>query len=1034
MVRRRPEHIANVPRVPISTHILKHHPTDEINMDFMYVNGTPYLHTKSSAIKFLSVQPCKGRGQKEMERGIDKVTTKFKQRGFDIIAFNGDNEFEKLRDHVSPTPLNIVGRGEHVGIIERSIRTVKERVRCSCQGIPYKRIPKLMTRSIVESSVTWLNAFPAKEGASKTMSPSAIVLGSPKPDYTRLKITFGAFAQVYESTTNTTRSRSIGAIALRPSNEKGGYYFMSLSTGKRLHCYQWTELPVPDYVIDRVETMAEGEGQPIMTNGHPIFEWSPGVPILDEDELEGEDHADDELENGSLMYGDDPDDEESHDDDPHDDATNDESDFAPDTDDDLDGNDDDEYDDTNDHDDGADNGDVDADTVADDKAENDASTVPEAPPQQEPRSDGRPSRSHDATTRTHYVPGFTGQSYEMQFLSVPAHQQAEWTDDCYRIAVNVMFTQMTATKGIKMFGEKAIAVMFKEYNQLNDMTVFGRTDPDALTSSQKKGALRAVNLIKEKRCGRLKGRACADGSKQKSYIPREEATSPTVSMEALTASLVIDAHEKRAVSIFDVPGAYLNADMPEDKFVLLKLEGAFVDIMCEVNPVYLKDVRYENGKKTLYMRILKALYGCIESALLWYNLYVSTLKDMGFVINPYDRCVANTMIDGTQCTILWYVDDNKLSHMSEDVVTDVINKIKEHFGDLVVSRGKEHTFLGMNITFRDDGSLQIEMKKYIEEAIESFGEDVSTNVSSAATKKLFGHDASAEVLDPKRADIFHSVVAKLLWVMKRSRPDIETAISFLCTRVSRSDENDWKKLKRLLQFLSQTIDDVRVIAADDLSKLFTWVDASYAIHHDMKGHTGGAMSFGTGILHGKASKQKLNTKSSTETEVVGASDYLPYNMWMQHFMEAQGYKLEENTYYQDNQSAMKMEKNGRNSCTGNSRHINIRYFFIKDQVDAKKLQIVYCPTEQMLADYFTKPLQGRLFHMFRDVIMGWKHVDTLKEWPSSLPKERVGDMGIQEEPSSLPKERVGDMGLSDDVTKIPLTYAQVLKGKAIRSV
>ena len=1004
MVRRRPEHIVNVPRVPISTHILKHHPTDEINMDFMFVNGAPYLHTKSTVVKFLSVQYCTGRGRKEMERGIDKVTSKFTQRGFDITAFNGDNEFEKLREHVSPTPLNIVGRGEHVGTIERSVRTIKERVRCSCQGIPYKRITKLMTRSIVESSVTWLNAFPAKEGVSKTMSPSAIVLGSPKPDYNKLKLTFGAYAQVYESTTNTTQSRSTGAIALKPSNERGGYYFMSLSTGRRLHCSQWTELPIPDYVIDRVEELARQEKQPVMTNGHPIFEWSPGVPILDEDELEGEDFEDDELENGSFLY-ENTENEEFRD---YDDASDDDSDNV----------------------DGA--GDDDTDDAAVDDvvtviatdaaaAENvipvGLTELDEQPVQPEPRNDGRPSRSHEATTRNHYVPGFKGNSYEMQFLSASANKQAVWADDCYRIAVDVMFTQMTAAKGIKLFGEKAIAVMFKEYNQLNDMTVFGRTDPDKLSPKQKKGALRAVNLIKEKRCGRLKGRACADGSKQRAYIPREEATSPTVSMEALTASLVIDAHEKRAVAIFDVPGAYLNADMPEDKFVILKLEGQFVDIMCKVNPEYLKDVRFEYGKKTLYLRVLKALYGCIESALLWYNLYVSTLKDMGFVINPYDRCVANTVIDGSQCTILWYVDDNKLSHMSENVVTSIVGRIKKHFGDLVISRGKEHTFLGMNIKFNDNGSLQIEMKKYIEEAIESFGEDVSKNVASAATKMLFEVDASTKVLDVIRADIFHSVVAKLLWVMKRSRPDIETAISFLCTRVSRSDEDDWAKLKRLLQFLRQTIDDVRVIAADDLSKLLTWVDASYAIHHDMRGHTGGAMSFGTGIIHGKASKQKLNTKSSTETEVVGASDYLPYNIWMRHFMEAQGYSLKNNVYYQDNQSAMKMEKNGRNSCTGNSRHINIRYFFIKDQVDAKKLEIMYCPTGQMLADYFTKPLQGKLFHMFREVIMGWKHIDTLKEV-------------IQVDSSSLFKERVGGLNISNDETKERLTYAQVVKGSA----
>ena len=74
-----------------------------------------------------------------------------------------------------------------------------------------------------------------------------------------------------------------------------------------------------------------------------------------------------------------------------------------------------------------------------------------------------------------------------------------------------------------------------------------------------------------------------------------------------------------------------------------------------------------------------------------------------------------------------------------------------------------------------------------------------------------------------------------------------------------------------------------------------------------------------------------------------------------------------------------MEKNGRNSCTGNSRHIDIRYFFVKDRVDKEEVRIEYCNTEIMLADYFTKPLKGKLFHKFWDVIMGYKHIKTLKQ-------------------------------------------------------
>ena len=105
------------------------------------------------------------------------------------------------------------------------------------------------------------------------------------------------------------------------------------------------------------------------------------------------------------------------------------------------------------------------------------------------------------------------------------------------------------------------------------------------------------------------------------------------------------------------------------------------------------------------------------------------------------------------------------------------------------------------------------------------------------------------------------------------------------------------------------------------------MDASYATHSDMKGHTGGAMSMGTGLIHSKSSKQKLNTKGSTETEVVGATDYIPWTIWIKRFLMEQGYDLTRNVYYQDNMSAMKIEKNGRKSCGDKSRHIHIRYFF-----------------------------------------------------------------------------------------------------------
>ena len=92
-------------------------------------------------------------------------------------------------------------------------------------------------------------------------------------------------------------------------------------------------------------------------------------------------------------------------------------------------------------------------------------------------------------------------------------------------------------------------------------------------------------------------------------------------MGALFTSLNINAHEGRDVNFFDFPGAHLNADTPEDKFILLNIEWEFVDIMCKVKPEQKKNVRAENGLKVLYLRLLKALHGCMEYSLLWYDIY-----------------------------------------------------------------------------------------------------------------------------------------------------------------------------------------------------------------------------------------------------------------------------------------------------------------------------------------------------------------------------------------------------------------------------
>ena len=148
------------------------------------------------------------------------------------------------------------------------------------------------------------------------------------------------------------------------------------------------------------------------------------------------------------------------------------------------------------------------------------------------------------------------------------------------------------------------------------------------------------------------------------------------------SSLVIDTQKGRNTLIFDIPGAYLHPDMPEHNTVLLKIQRKFADIMCDVNLELKEHISYEKVRKVLYMLLLKALYGCMEYNILWYYLYNNTLKGMAFKLNLYDICVANNVANMEQCTLCWYVDNNKVSHMEDKVNTDIVVEISKHLGEL----------------------------------------------------------------------------------------------------------------------------------------------------------------------------------------------------------------------------------------------------------------------------------------------------------------------------------------------------------------
>jgi hypothetical protein len=442
---------------------------------------------------------------------------------------------------------------------------------------------------------------------------------------------------------------------------------------------------------------------------------------------------------------------------------------------------------------------------------------------------------------------------------------------------SIIFTQYNLKQGIQKFGDNGKAAVLVELQQLYDRSVMDPINKYDLTAEERKGALRYLMFLKEKRCGTIKGRGCADGRKQQDYMTKQETFSPTVATEALLLSCVINAVEERDVATCDIPGVFMQSDT-KDK-VMMKLEGVMAEVIIKIGPKkYTKYVAKENGKDVIYVILTKALYGTLQAALLFWQNLSGKLKKWGFEINPYDFCVANKTIDGKQCTIVWHVDDLKISHVEPKAVTTISNLLDAQYGQeiaggkrapLTITRGKIHGYLGMTLDYSEPGVIKINMVDYVKKILDEMPDNMDGTATSPAADHLFKITEEIEPVDKATSEFLHATVTKLLFLCKRGRPDIQTAIAFLCTRVQQPTRHNYNKLARVIKYLRKTRDLVLRLSAENLNVVKWWVDASYGVHRDMRSHTGGTMSLSTGAVYSASKKQKLNTKTPPKLSSLG---------------------------------------------------------------------------------------------------------------------------------------------------------------------
>jgi hypothetical protein len=992
--------------VEIPKELIEKHHNLVLAMDVMFVNGIPILASVDNPIIYRASVPLDNQTAKKLYEALDVVLRHYNKAGFKVATIKCDPEFRPIMDPVSDdleANMDYAPAKQHVPEAERNIRTISERIRAAYHNLPYKAIPKIMLKHLAMSCTKQLNLYPARNGISKYYSPH-VILGGRNLDYKKhCQVPFGAYVQAYNENdpTNTNAPRTFDAIYLRPLPEdQGGHEVMNLSTGLARTAMRVWEVPVTEFVIKAVEAMAEEQGIKTLKitgrNKQPLYpaDWIAGV---DYDTNQNQEEEDDETyEPGQEEF-------EEDDYDPIDQKEIDElladdgnvpprmqEEANPINEDDDDSDDDDEppplqevpdLDSDDDSDDESEAGDDAPDEEADDPP-----AVPET---------GRPRRNVAPPER--YVPTMTQVQMKLEHchnliaqVSPNPKEDVEYNPQTAMVIARTMVEinakasadgacyaqQYILQKGLKVFGEKGSQAAGKELDQLHQRNAFVPLNVSKLSTEEKRKAMDALMFLTEKRDGTIKGRMVYNGKPTREWLSREDSASPTAALESIMLTAIIDAHEGRDVMSADVPNAFIQTHMEVDdpnKKVIMKITGVLVDLLVEMAPeTYGPYVVFEKGKKVLYVQVIKALYGMLIASLLWYKKFRKDLEKNGFVFNPYDACVANRTVKNKQHTIRFHVDDVKSSHIDPQVNDEFLkwlNKMYGSYGEVKATRGKVHDYLGMTFDYSVKGKVKVQMIDYVEGMLDEFPIKIEGTAQTPAAEDLFA-EGKGEKLNKQDAQTFTTFVYKGLFACKRARPDIHTAISSLCTRVKSPNQDDWKKLIRMMKYLNGTRKDELILSAENPHVIKWYVDSAFAVHPDFKSHTGATMTYGGGTPISVSRKQKLNTRSSTEAELVGVDDASVMILWTKLFMEAQGCDIQKNILYQDNKSTILLETNGKRSSGKRTRAFNIRYFFITDQIEKGNVSVEYCPTLEMIADFMSKPLQGHLFVKFKKMIMG----------------------------------------------------------------
>lgn len=469
---------------------------------------------------------------------------------------------------------------------------------------------------------------------------------------------------------------------------------------------------------------------------------------------------------------------------------------------------------------------------------------------------------------------------------------------------------------------------------------------------------------------RTKARMVGDGSKQTADM-FDMISSSTVSLTSVFLLLNIGTYLKARTVSYDIKGAFLNATKaPDEKPIYLRIRKEVVDVWILVDSTA---SNYIDSKGELIIELNKYIYGLKQAPVMFQQHLHKLLIAHQYYQSKFDDCVFTKSVGNDISILSTHVDDILQVSTADILINELQNILLEAYTHVTFHENCE-SYLGMKVltnNLRD--TIKLSQRGMIKDILKNYFTNGPRRVIiTPADSNLFNIDDSSPSLSASERKSLLSVVMSLMYVARLTRPDILLPVTFLASRVHCSTKQDQLKLHRILGYLHATVNKQLTISCKSLN-LNCFCDASYGTHFDGKSHSGYLFKMGNSFLFARSIKQKLTALSSTDAEIFAATSAATTGLWIRELYNDILKSIPENfnhylTLFQDNKSGIWLIT--KPSKYRRSKHLLTKLTYLKDLNSQGLLIIKYLPTNEMVGDLLTKPLQGSAFTLHVNALMG----------------------------------------------------------------